>query len=186
MTTNEDEKAIISALMVVAFRDPYRAAEVLNAVSRREWTWTADLDDAVVVKWKENRQLRIQFSLDPASKQETAWVQVWGSLLSLALFIPMTGELVAATSRAPGSSEQAEPSKMLAANWWRETLRLSDEFLRDLGALLQPGDSALFFLLRKVNPAGAMKQLRNYGGTVLHAAITAEQDDRLKTLLGLI
>jgi uncharacterized membrane protein len=101
----------MSALTVVAFRDPYRAAEVLNELRRRDCTWVADLDDALVVTWDERSKLRVQLNVDPMSKQAASRVGVWGSFLNLALFVPVTDGVTEAVrqlvnaARAPDGYE---------------------------------------------------------------------------------
>ena len=68
-------------------------------------------------------------------------------------------------------------------NWWKKTLRISNEFIRDIGAMVQPGDSAVFMFLRTPNIVSVLKQLRNYGGTLLHFSLSQEQEETLKNAL---
>jgi hypothetical protein len=56
--TAREEVKQMSAMIVVAFRDAHRAAEVLVELGRREWDWVADLDHAVVVGWSSRGNLR--------------------------------------------------------------------------------------------------------------------------------
>jgi hypothetical protein len=46
-------------MIVVAFRDAHRAAEVLVELRRREWDWVADLDHPVVVGWNFRGSLQL-------------------------------------------------------------------------------------------------------------------------------
>ena len=185
----EDGMIGMSALTVVAFRDPYRAAEVLNELRRRDWAWVTDLDDAVVVTWDERAKLRVQLNVDPMSKEAASWVGVWGSFLNLALFVPVTDGITEAVrqlvsaARAPDGSEKGMGMKSLDSTWWRTSLGISDEFIRDIGALVQPGDSALFMLLRTPRSALALRHLRNYGGTILHTLLNEVQKEKLGTAL---
>jgi uncharacterized membrane protein len=158
----------MSALTVVAFRDPYRAAEVLNELRRRDCTWVTDLDDALVVTWDERAKLRVQLNVDPMSKQAASRVGVWGSFLNLALFVPVTDGVTEAVrqlvnaARAPDGYEKGMRMKSLDSTWWRTSLGICDEFIRDIGALVQPSDSALFMLLRTPKPDLALRHLRNW------------------------
>ena len=183
----DDGTTGMSALTVVAFREKYRAAEVLNDLRRREWAWVADLDDAVVVTWDERSRFRVQLGVDPTTKEVASWVGLWGSLLNLALFVPATDsisetvwELAIAT---PHGSEKVMGMRSPDSTWWRANLRISNEFIRDIGALIQPGDSALFMLLRTPKAPLALRQLRNYGGTVLHTVLDEMQNEKLGTAL---
>ena len=193
----------MGSLIAVAFRDPYRAAEVLNEVRRREWDWAVDLDRAIVVRWDDKGKIKVQFSVDPTNGEGAAWARLWGSLLGLALFLPVTNELsdvvkeITIPSGIPASglpvakggsegslpSGTAKPISVPNAGWWKESLRISREFIRDIGALIQPGDSALFMLLLATKPLAPLKQLRNYGGTALYTELSAEQTNQLKIVL---
>ena len=88
--TAREEVKQMSAMIVIAFRDAHRAAEVLVELRRREWDWVADLDHAVVVGWNPRGNLRVQFDVDPTTKDGGGWARVWGSLLHSALFLPNT------------------------------------------------------------------------------------------------
>jgi uncharacterized membrane protein len=178
-------------LIVVGFGDPHRASEVLNELQRRDWAWGADLDRAVVVRWNERDQLRVQFSVDPLAHEASGWTGLWSSFLSVALFVPITTGIVEATGRMAISSMAPEPpvralhSAIPAFRWWREGLKISENFLRDVGALIQPGDSALFMLLRTSKPEVVLQQLRDYGGRLLHTVLSSEQEATLEDTLAI-
>jgi uncharacterized membrane protein len=178
-----------SAMIVVAFRDAHRAAEVLVELCRREWDWVADLDHAVVVGWNSRGNLRVQLSVDP-TKEGGAWARVWGSLLHLALLVPNTDGMTEAAGNVAtelgalvGTEGRSGKRAVLNANWWKKTLRVSDEFMRDIGAMVQPGDSAVFMFLQTPKIVSVLKQLRNYGGTLLHFSLSQEQEETLKDAL---
>lgn len=176
----------MSELIVIGFQDTYRASEVFNELRRREWDWVVDLDQAVVVRWGEEGKLRVQLCVDPMTQEGALWARLWGSLLSLSLFIPATNGMASAagnvavgsgtvTGEVKGAKEGA-PAAMPDGKWWKETLRISEEFVRDIGALIQPGDSAIFMLLRTPKVVTVLRQLRNYGGTLLRTSLSPEQE----------
>jgi len=180
----------MSALIVVAFRDEHRAAEVLVELRRREWDWVADLDHAVVVGWNPRGNLRVQLDVDPATREGGGWARVWGSLLRSALFLKNTDGILDAAENltaAPGAHLGADSASgkgaALNANWWRKKLRIPEEFIRDIGAMIQPGDSAVFTFLQTPKIVSVLKQLRNYGGTLLHTSLSQEQEEILKEAL---
>src|SRR5262245_58614235 len=103
----------VSELVVVGYRDSYRAAEVLTDLRRREWDWVVDLDQAMAVRWDEQGKLSVQLSVDPTTQESALWARLWGSLLSLALFVPVTeGMTAAAGSLAVGTGTRM-PAKAL-------------------------------------------------------------------------
>jgi len=180
----------MSALIVVAFSDEHRAAEVLVELRRREWDWVADLDYAVVVGWNPRGNLRVQLDVDPTSREGGVWARLWGSLLRSALFLHNTDGMPEAAENLaayPGAHLEADSASgkgaALNANWWRKKLRIPEEFIRDIGAVIQPGDSAVFTFLQTPKIVNVLKQLRNYGGTLLHTSLSQEQEEVLKEAL---
>jgi hypothetical protein len=87
----------MSVLVATVFKDPYRVAEVLNELQQLGFKWVVDLDQAVVVRHKELNDIKAQFCLD-LTTEESAWVSLWGSFLSLILFVPSTEGMVEASS----------------------------------------------------------------------------------------
>ena len=67
--------------------------------------------------------------------------------------------------------------------WWRESLGKPDNFKRDVAALIIPNGSAIFMLLSACNAPAALKQLRNYGDTILHTTFNSEQDEKMVAIL---
>src|SRR5215510_10334535 len=179
------------ALIVAGFGDPYRASEVLNELQRRDWAWVADLDQAVVVRWNEKDRLRVQFSVDPVTHEGADWAGLWGSFLSMALFVPTTDGIAEAAGTIALASMGVEEVGRIShgaipsVRWWRESLKIPDQFLRDVGAMVQPGDSALFMLLRTPKPEAVLRQLRDYGGSLLHTLLSWEQEVKLDDALAM-
>jgi uncharacterized membrane protein len=188
--TNQ-EGTEVTALVAIVFNDQYRASEVLNELRRREWDWVVDLDHAVVVRHNEQDKFKILFIFDPTIEEGGTWARLWGSLLSLVLFNTLSEEIIDtaknfAVAFTPQTNLENENRKVLPnVQWWRETLCLSDEFVRDVGALVQPGDSALLTLLQTEKPGVVFRRLRNYGGTLVHTTLSPEQDQLLKDVLSL-
>ena len=60
---------------------------------------------------------------------------------------------------------------------------IPDDYIRKIGGTIEPGTSALFVLVRKVNPDKVLPELSKYQGTVLRTSLTNEQEDRLREAL---
>jgi uncharacterized membrane protein len=60
---------------------------------------------------------------------------------------------------------------------------IPDDYIRKIGGTIEPGTSALFVLVRKVNPDKVLPELSKYQGTVLRTSLTNEQEDRLRVAL---
>jgi len=181
----------VSELIAFVFRDQFRAPEVLNELRRREFVWVRDLDEAVAVTMNESGKARVHLTVDPSNYRGASWARLWGSFLSVMLFQPMTEVIVEATSRLallPWGNFGTTNESMIWANeseWWRKSLASSGNgnFKRDVGALMAPNASAIFMFLRTQNAAAALKQLSNYGDTLVHTTLSSEQDEKLFEML---
>jgi uncharacterized membrane protein len=60
---------------------------------------------------------------------------------------------------------------------------IPDDYIRKIAETIEPGTSALFVLVRKVNPDKVLPELSKYQGTVLRTSLTNEQENRLKEAL---
>lgn len=179
----------MSDLIAFVFRDQFRAPEVLNELRRRDWIWVRDLDEAVAVTVNEHGRARVQLSIDPCTYDGAGWARIWGSLLSTTLFLPLTEVMVKAADGLahlprPSLDHPRRPDEVtIEAQWWRDSLEPANDFKRDVAALMASNASAIFMLLRAPNTAVVLKQLSNYGDTIVHTPVSLEQDAKLHAML---
>ena len=171
LSTGKGE-ARLSELVVMGFSDRYRAEEVLGQLRRLEFSWAADFERAVAVEVDFRGQLSFRHSqaLDPTFGDS---VSAWRALLG-AIQPP------AAPARSAAMESAADSQTLNAqALSWREALMADSGFLRDLGALLRPGDSAIFAVLS--NADAAIPVLRGYSGLLMRTSLAEAQASKLRT-----
>lgn len=178
----------MSELIAFVFRDQYRAPEVLNELRRRELPWVGDVEEAVAVTIKTDGKPRIHLSVDPSTFEAARWARLWGSLLKKTLFFPLAEVMAEAvdgftTSMTLPERKVEKFGQSKEAQWWQDTLHPSGDFRRDVAALMLPGRSAIFMLLRDAEVPMALEQLRNYGDTILHTTVSKEQDSKMLAIL---
>ena len=182
----------MSSLIVVGFKkDLYRASEVLNELVDRGYDWTVDLDDAVAAYRDYNGKMRIDASYQMTTGEGAAVGGLFGSLVGLTLgaiaapFTAGASAAVAAGVVAAGAVGGAlgAAGGAVDAKWWKEDYGISDEFVKEVGARVQPGDSAIFALLRTADPEFVAAQFSDYGGTVLSSTLTPEQSKKVQAVL---
>lgn len=181
----------MSNLVVVGFKkDMFRASKVLNELVDMEYDWTIDLDDAVAAYRDYNGNLRIDASYQPTTGEGAALGGLLGSLIGFtlgAIAAPVTAgaSVVAATVTlaTAGGGALGAAGGALDATWWKEDFGIADDFVQDVGTLVQPGDSAIFALIRRANPDIVAEQFSNYGGVVLSSTLTPEQTKKVEQML---
>jgi uncharacterized membrane protein len=180
----------MSNLIVVGFKkDMYRASEVLNQLNQLNEDWVIDLHDAVAVYRDYSYVLRIDQSYQMTTREGAAWGGLWGSLIGLTLAVPFTAgasAAVAAGALAAGAlsgGALGAAGGAVDADWWKEDYGIDEDFVQEVGTMVQAGDSAIFALLRSSDPEYVAEQFRGYGGTVLRSTLTSEQTKKIQAVL---
>jgi uncharacterized membrane protein len=180
----------MAQLIVVGFKkDMYRASEVLNQLQRMNEDWAVDLHDAVAVYRDYNGKLRVDQSFQMTTKEGAGWGGLWGSLIGATLAIPFTGGASAAAAAGTIAAGLASGAALGAsagaidASWWKDEFGIPDEFVQQVGAMIQPGDSAVYALLRTANPDTVANQFRGFGGTILSTTLSRDQQKKVETVL---
>jgi uncharacterized membrane protein len=184
----------MAELIVVGFKqDMYRASEVLNTLSDMNASWVVDLNDAVAVYRDYNGKLRVDQSYQMTTGEGAAWGGLFGGLIGALIAAPFTAgaSVAAAGASAAGILAAGSLSGValgatagaLDASDWKDTYGISDDFVQRVGAMVQPGDSAVFALLRTLDPTVVEEQFRGYGGTILRTTLTPEQQEKVEKTL---
>jgi len=180
----------VAEMIVVGFKkDMYRASEVLNRLQDLNSDWAVDLKDAVAVYRDYSGKLRIDQSYEMTTGEGAAWGGLWGALIGAMLAIPFTGgasAAVAASAVAAGAFGGTAVGAGLGAidaDSWKEDFGISDDFVKNVGLMVQPGDSAIFALLRTVNQEAVANEFRGYGGTILSTTLSSEQQAKVERVL---
>ena len=177
----------MAELVVVGFKkDMYRASEVLNTLMDMNNGWVVDLHDAVAVYRDYNGKLRVDQSYQMTTGEGAAWGGLFGGLIGAMLAAPFTGGASVAAVLAAGSLSGVAlgaTAGAIDAETWKEDYGISEDFVRNVGALVQPGDSAIFALLRTLNPDLVAAQFKGYGGTVLRTTLNNEQKAKVEATL---
>jgi uncharacterized membrane protein len=181
----------MSELIVVGFKkDMYRASEALNQVKDLNKSWDLDLSDAVAVYRDYDGKLRVDQSYQMTTGQGAAWGGLFGGLIGALLAAPFTaGVSVAGTAAAMigagslGGVALGASLGAIDAETWKEDFGISEDFVQRVGAMLQPLDSAVFVLVRNINPDRVAEAFRGYGGTVLRTSLSEKQRARVEETL---
>ena len=176
-------------LIAVGFQGTHRASEVLDQFRALDDRWTFELRDGVTVYRGEKGKLHIDQSVEPTSHEGAAWGGLLGGLLGALLAAPFTaGASVAAASAAAGAGALAlgVPGAALGADdaeTWKDTYGVPEEFVRQVGGMVQPGQSAVIVMVEAKNPEQIAERFRGFGGTVLRTTLSTEKAAKLQRLL---
>jgi len=165
-----DSKSNMSNLVVIGFNNEADAFEMRAALARLQSQYLIEMEDAVVV----TRDVAGKVKLHQAVNLTTAGAMsgtVWGSLIGLLFLNPLLGAAIEAGCGALSGA--------------LTDIGINDQFMKDLGATLTPGTSALFVLVRKSTPDKVLDGLRPFIGKakVLRTSLTKDKEDELRRAL---
>ena len=180
----------MAELIVVGFKkDMYRASEVLNTLQDMNTNWVVDLSDAVAVYRDYSGKLRVDQSYQMTTGEGAAWGGLFGGLIGAMLAAPFTAGASAAAAAAIAATgglsgvALGATAGAIDADSWKEDFGISEDFVNRVGTMVQPGDSAIFALLRTIDPEIVAAQFKGYGGTILRTTLSPEQRAKVEATL---
>jgi len=178
----------MAELIVVGFKqDMHRASEVLNTLKDMNQGWVVDLQDAVAVYRNLKGKLRVDQSYQLTTGQGAAWGGLFGGLVGAILAAPFTAGVSAAGAVVAASSLSGlalgATFGAVDAETWKDDYGISEQFVNEVGSMVQPGDSAVFALLRTLDPAIVEAQFKGYGGTILRTTLNDVQREKVEKTL---
>jgi uncharacterized membrane protein len=138
----------VRQLVVGAYTDEHRAAEVLATLQRLRTGAVVRAEDAVCVVRATNWHVSVQHRAD-LGEPEGATSHFWRTLISSLVLTP------------GAASERART----------QDYGIASGFERALAAALPPGSSAVFIIVPRPALVGIARELRRFGGTVLSSPL---------------
>ena len=135
-----------------------------------------------------NGKLRVDQSYRISTGEGAALGGLVGMMLGSIIAIPFTAgaSAAAATAIAVGSlggGALGAGAGALDASTWKDAYGISEDFVRSVGTMIQPGDSAIFAMLRTLDRQRVSDAFRGYGGTILTTSLNLDQQARVEATL---
>jgi uncharacterized membrane protein len=156
----------MSNLVVLAFDTETGAEQMRDDLMRLQKEHLIGLDDAAVAVRNKDGKVKIK-QVTSLAGTEALGGAFWGLLIGLIFFVPVFGLVVGAAAGA------------LAGKY--ADVGVDDKFIKEVGNTIQPGNSALFLLVRDATPDKVMDELKKYKNVkVLKTSLSKEQEDQLR------
>jgi uncharacterized membrane protein len=166
----------MSELVVVGFDNLTDADQALTELKQLQKEYLIDLEDAVVAIRRPDGEVQLRQSVSlvaVGAAGGSLWGGLWGSLVGLLFLNPLVGFALGAMA---GAGIGALSGKL-------SDYGIDDDFMKSLAETLQPNTSALFVLVRKVQPEKVLNELSRFHGRVLRSSLSPEQEARLQAAL---
>jgi uncharacterized membrane protein len=158
----------MSQLIVIGFESEARAEEVRDRLLDLQKTHIIQLADAVVATRRKNGRVKLNQIASPVTSGALAG-GFWGLLIGAIFLMPHVGFFVGA---AGGGLAGALTD-----------VGVDDEFMRELGEMLQPGSAALFLLVREMTEDKVLDELRGVGGRIIRTSLDHSKEQQLRDAL---
>jgi uncharacterized membrane protein len=157
----------VANLVAIAYDDVAQAQQVMQTVGELVREHSLELDDAVVVEKRQDGKIKLhQPSMAGTGAASGA---LWGGLIGLIFFMPLFGLAI-------GAARGAVAGK--ASDYG-----IDDNFMKELGEKLQPGNAAVFVLVREATRDKVVPEISKYGGHLIQSSLSDEQEAALQDAL---
>jgi len=156
-------------LFVLKFADETTAQQVVGTLKNLQDRRLIKVDDAAIVTLRPDGKPKIQqmHNLVGAGALGGAF---WGMLIGLLFFMPLLGAAV-------GAASGALAGKM-------RDIGIDDNFIKQVGSSIQPGESALFLLVSEAMADKVMPELKQYKFQLIQTSLSKEDEEKLHEMLG--
>lgn len=159
----------MSELVVVAFDNVTEADHLMDKLGKLQKERLITLDDAAVVVRKQDGNVKVKQAHNLVGSGAVGGA-FWGMLIGLLFLAPWLGLAIGAVSGA------------LAGKL--TDVGIDDNFIKEVGATIKPGNSAAFLLVRESTPDKVLDELKGFNGTVLKTSLSKENEAKLKVAFG--
>jgi uncharacterized membrane protein len=157
----------VANLVAIAYDDLGTAQRVMGTVGELVKEHSLEIEDAVIVEKQQDGKIKLhQPSMSGAGAAGGA---LWGGLIGLIFLMPLFGMAIGAASGAIAGK---------ASDYG-----IDDNFMKELGEKLQPGNAAIFVLVREATRDKVVPEISKYGGHVVQSSLSNEQEAALQEAL---
>jgi len=155
----------MSELIVFAFENQDGAKLMAGEIKQLQKQQLITLDDAAIVIRKVDGKVKVKqaTNLVGAGAMGGAF---WGLLIGMIFWMPWIGLAVGAVTGAISGGVT--------------DIGIDDNFIKEVGNSIEPGNSALFLLITDVTADKVIEDLKKFDTTIIRTSLSAEQEEKLR------
>jgi uncharacterized membrane protein len=164
----KQEDTEMSDLIAIIYPSEAKAEEVRQRLFELQKEYLITLSDAVIAVKTEAGPVKLN-QLVNTTAIGAASGSFWGLLIGLIFLNPLLGVALGAASGALGGA--------------LSDYGIDDAFMKKLSETLQPGNAALFVLVKNMTPDKVLREIQDAGGTVLKTSLDDSKEQKLRDAL---
>lgn len=158
----------MSDLVVIVYPTEEKAEEMRKKLFNLQQEYLIELSDAVIAVKQDSGKVKLNQMMNTTAVGALSG-GFWGLLIGSLFLMPLLGASLGAASGALGGA--------------LSDFGINDAFMKDLSASLQPGNAAMFVLIRKMTSDKVLDALKGTGGTVLKTSLDHTKEQALRDAL---
>ncbi|KRD96283.1 hypothetical protein ASE63_11330 [Bosea sp. Root381] len=158
----------MSDLVVIVYPTEARAEEMRQKLFTLQKEYLIEISDAAIAVMHENGKVKLNQLLNTTAMGAVSG-SFWGLLIGAIFLMPVFGAAIGAASGALGGA--------------LTDYGVDDKFMKELSNSLQPGNAALFVLVRKVTGDKVLEAIKGTGGVVLKTSLDHDREQALRDAL---
>jgi uncharacterized membrane protein len=158
----------MSDLVVIVYPTEQKAEEVRQRLLKLQTEYLITMNDAVIAVKDEAGHVKLN-QLVNTTAIGAASGSFWGLLIGVIFLNPILGVALGAASGALGGA--------------LSDFGINDKFMKELAASIQPGNAALFVLIKNMTADKVLKEIKDAGGVVLKTSLDERKEHILRDAL---
>jgi uncharacterized membrane protein len=161
-------KPAMSDLVVIVYPSQEKAEEVRKRLFELQKEYLIKLADAVIATKSTDGQIQLHQLVNTTAAGAVSG-SFWGLLIGVLFLNPILGVAIGAASGALGGA--------------LSDFGINDQFMKQLSESIQPGNAALFILIKEMTGDKVLEQIKGYGGVVLKTSLNDAREQALRDAL---
>jgi uncharacterized membrane protein len=158
----------MSDLVAIIYPTEQKAEEVRQRLFNLQKEYLITLSDAVIAVKTEAGSVKLSQLFNTAAAG-AATGSFWGLLIGILFLNPIIGVALGAAGGALGGA--------------LTDYGINDKFMKELSTSLQPGNAALFVLIKNMTADKVLREIQDAGGTVLKTSLDEAKEKQLRDAL---
>jgi uncharacterized membrane protein len=155
-------------LIVITYATEARAEEMRKKILELQSEYLIEIGDAVIAVKQEGGHVKLNQLIHPTATGAMMG-GLWGAIIGTIFLMPLAGAALGAGAGALSGA--------------LTDVGVNDAMAKQIAASLQPGNAALFLLVRKMTADKVLDALKGTGGLVLRTSLDRQKEQALRDAL---
>ena len=158
----------MSDLVAIVYPSESKAEEVRQRLLKLQKEYLITLSDAVIAVKTESGDIKLNQLVNTTAMGAVSG-SFWGLLIGVLFLNPIVGVALGAASGALGGA--------------LTDFGIDDSFMKELATSIQPGNAALFVLVKNMTADKVLREIQDAGGIVLKTSLDDAKEKALRDAL---